>query len=281
MKQVLKISICFFIFFYSSCSKPSEKAENANQKSDNKLVLDSLSIDLLALKEANLLGKVQQVVIENDPVYHKKKTFNTVDLRVLMTDHSNVEKLNFDDYKVVFECEDGYKPEMNLKQLMLANAFLAFSDVDAPKGADWERIVKAGHEMKAAPFYVVYEKTDPTDGSFKWPYNLVKIHFAPANENEAALKPTDESALVGYNLFKKHCQTCHAINGIGGVMGPELNYPKSVTEYWKEGEIEGFIVNPAAYRHAVKMPNLGIKPDEATEIVKYLTHISTRKVEPK
>jgi cytochrome c2 len=80
--------------------------------------------------------------------------------------------------------------------------------------------------------------------------------------------------MAGYDLFKNRCQTCHAINKIGGKMGPELNYPKSVTTYWKTEDLKAFIQNPASYRNEVKMPNLGIKPQEATEIVKYLTYMS-------
>jgi cytochrome c2 len=186
--------------------------------------------------------------------------------------------LNAADTKVVFECEDGYKPEMSLEKLLSAKAFLAISDVDAPKGrerttAQWEQILKNGQDVKIEPFYVVYEGVSPKDGDYKWPYNLVKIHFAPLHENDAALKPKDESAMVGYNLFKKNCQTCHAINKIGGKMGPELNFPKSVTEYWKTDDLKAFIQNPASYRNDVKMPTLGIKPAEASEIVKYLEYM--------
>jgi len=61
-------------------------------------------------------------------------------------------------------------------------------------------------------------------------------------------------------------------------MGPELNYPKSVTEYWKTDDLKAFIQSPASYRNDVKMPNLGIKPEEATEIVKYLSYMSEHKL---
>jgi cytochrome c2 len=152
------------------------------------------------------------------------------------------------------------------------------SDADAPKGRAWEILMKNGQETKMEPFYVVYEGVSADDIAYKWPYNLVKIHFAPLHENDAALQPKDEAALAGYELFKNRCQTCHSINKIGGKMGPELNYPKSVTEYWKTDDLKAFIQNPAAYRNEVKMPNLGIKPEEATEIVKYLSYMSEHKM---
>jgi cytochrome c2 len=81
----------------------------------------------------------------------------------------------------------------------------------------------------------------------------------------------------GYTLFKNHCLTCHAINGIGGTMGPELNYPKSVAEYWKEEELVNYIVNPASFRYKVKMPTLGITKQQSQEIVDYLKYMSENK----
>ena len=60
-------------------------------------------------------------------------------------------------------------------------------------------------------------------------------------------------------------------------MGPELNYPKNVTEYWKETELVNYIVNPASFRHKVKMPTLGITKQQSQEIVDYLKYMSERK----
>lgn len=242
---------------------------------------DSLTIDLLDLKEKGLLKHTQIVIVKPDPVYHKNKRFNALPLKDILERYSFMKRMNAADLKVVFECEDGYKPEMPLEKLLSVKAYLAVSDADAPKGRVWEILEKNGQETKMEPFYVVYEDVSGDDISYKWPYNLVKIHLAPLHENDAALKPKDESALAGYEIFKNRCQTCHAINKIGGKMGPELNYPKSVTEYWKTDDLKAFIQNPASYRNDVKMPNLGIKPEEATEIVKYLSYMSKTPTAPK
>ena len=239
---------------------------------------DTLTVDLINLKQRKLLNDTHVLSVPNDPVYHKNKKFNVLPLQALLEKYSSLKKLNPAELKVIFECEDGYKPEMSLEKLLSAKAFLAVSDVDAPKGREWEQIFKDGHEMKAEPFYVVYEGVSPKDGEYKWPYNLVKIHFAPLNEDEFALKPKDKTAMAGYELYKNRCQTCHAINKIGGKMGPELNYPKSVTEYWKKDDLVAFILNPASYRNEIKMPKLEIKPNEAAEIVTYLSYMSEHKL---
>ncbi len=274
-KLVIIISLSIL---YASCSNPKSTYSDSLQVAKLETVEDStdnsFDVDLVDLKAKGLLKNTQVVTVNEDPVYHKTKKFNALPLKEVLEKYSLMKKLVAADTKVVFECEDGYKPEMPLEKLLSAKAFLAVSDVDAPKGREWEQILKDGNEMKAEPFYVVYEGVSPKNGDYKWPYNLVKIHFAPLHENDAALKPKDESVMVGYGLFKNRCQTCHAINKIGGKMGPELNFPKSVTEYWKTDDLKAFIQNPASYRNDVKMPNLGIKPAEASEIVKYLEYMS-------
>lgn len=272
------LSMVYVSCDFSKTSSKSDSLEVAKLEIEETPANDSLDIDLLDLKTQGLLKNTQIVIVKNDPVYHKTKKYNALPLKELMEKYSSMEKLTAADIKIVFECEDGYKPEMPLEKLLSAKVFLAISDVDAPKGREWEQIFKDGHEMKAEPFYVIYEDVSPDDTNYKWPYNLVKIHFAPLHENDAALKPKNKAALAGYELFKNRCQTCHAINKIGGKMGPELNYPKSVTEYWKTDDLKAFIQNPANYRNDVKMPSLGIKPEEATEIVKYLTYMSERKL---
>lgn len=276
--------VCILLsVLYISCDS-SQKKSSKDSLQVAKLAIediptsDSLSIDLIELKRKGLLENTQVVIVKPDPVYHKNKRFNALPLKDIFEKYSLIKRMNAADLKVVFECEDGYKPEMPLEKLLSAKAYLAVSDADAPKGRAWEILMKNGKETKMEPFYVVYEGVSADDIAYKWPYNLVKIHFAPLHENDAALQPKDEAALAGYELFKNRCQTCHSINKIGGKMGPELNYPKSVTEYWKTDDLKAFIQNPAAYRNEVKMPNLGIKPEEATEIVKYLSYMSEHKM---
>jgi len=276
--------VCILLsVLYISCDS-SQKKSSKDSLQVAKLAIediptsDSLSIDLIELKRKGLLENTQVVIVKPDPVYHKNKRFDALPLKDIFEKYSLIKRMNAADLKVVFECEDGYKPEMPLEKLLSAKAYLAVSDTDAPKGRAWEILMKNGKETKMEPFYVVYEGVSADDIAYKWPYNLVKIHFAPLHENDAALQPKDEAALAGYELFKNRCQTCHSINKIGGKMGPELNYPKSVTEYWKTDDLKAFIQNPAAYRNEVKMPNLGIKPEEATEIVKYLSYMSEHKM---
>ena len=273
-KSIIPILIsCLFIFSILSCNQKKEQKVEA--KSISQL---EIKLDLLDLQAKNKLGKDTVVTIAKDPVYHKAKKYKAVNASLLIQNEIDLTKIDPKNTKIVFECSDGYKPEMPLELFLNANPYLAYQDVDAPKGAKWEPIIKDGNEMNAEPFYIVYTSISEKDSRYKWPYNLVRIYLEPLNKSIIELFPLKNRKLEsGYVLFKNYCITCHGINGIGGTMGPELNYPRSVTEYWKEKELVDYIVNPASFRYKVKMPTLGITKQQSQEIVDYLKYMSENK----
>jgi cytochrome c2 len=242
---------------------------------------DSLTIDLVALQKKGILKKTITVTVDEDPVYHGKKRYNAIPFKELLKAYPKIKNLQADKYQIVFECEDGYKPMMPLQKFLSVKSFLAVSDVDAPKGESWSKIIKDGREMKADPFYLVYQDLSPKDTDFKWPYNLIKIHIVPAIGNISLLYPKDDTAAkIGFELFDRNCISCHAINKIGGSMGPELNYPKSVTEYWDHKQLKKFIQNPASFRNGVRMPKIAnLTEKEIESIVYYLNYMANHKLQ--
>jgi cytochrome c2 len=242
---------------------------------------DSLTIDLVALLKEGKLTNTIIVTVDEDPVYHDRKRYNAIPFNELLGAYPKIKKLQTDKYQIIFECEDGYKPMMPLQKFLSAKSFLAVSDVDAPEGELWSTITKDGREMKAAPFYLVYQGLSPKDTDFKWPYNLIKIHVVPTIGNISLLYPKDDiAAKTGFDMFNKNCISCHAINKIGGSMGPELNYPKSVTEYWNQEQLKKFIKNPASFRNGVKMPTIpNLTKKEIETIVYYLNYMANHKLQ--
>lgn len=271
--KIQHILFCLFIFSLFSCNqKKEQKIETIS------ITQSEIKLDLLDLQKNNKLGKDTIITIQNDPVYHKTKKYKAVSASLLIKAEFDLNKIDIKNTKIVFECIDGYKPEMPLELFLKANPYLAFEDVNAPKDSKWEAIVKNENEMNAAPFYIVYTSVSEKDNRYKWPYNLVTIYLEPLNKSTKELFPINNKKLeTGYTLFQNQCITCHAINGIGGTMGPELNYPKNVTEYWKENELVDYIVNPAAFRHKVKMPTLGLTKQQSQEIVDYLKYMAKHK----
>jgi cytochrome c2 len=267
------VAIIVVFSFFSCQQKKTEMQTKAI------VIQTDVRLDLVALFEQNKQGKDTIITIVDDPVYHKTKKYKAVNAILLIQNEIDLSKIDNKNTKIVFECKDGYNPEMPLDLFLKAKPYLAFQDVEAPKGQIWETIIKNGNQMDAAPFYLVYPKVSPQDNQYKWPYNLVKIKLEPRDNTREALFPKNNKRVeIGYHLFQKHCISCHALNGIGGTMGPELNYPKSVTEYWIEKQLVNYIIDPTAFRHNVKMPDLGITKNDSQEIVNYLKYMAKHKI---
>jgi cytochrome c2 len=281
-KFYLKIVALLLIVMTGCGQKEKQKitTEQGTIKNTQITTSDSLTLDLVTLQKKDLLTKTTVITVADDPVYHTTKRYDALPLRELLKTYTRIKNIEADKYQIVFECEDGYKPMMPLDKFLTTQSFLAIRDVDAPKGELFSPIIKDGQHMKAEPFYLVYQGVSINDTDLKWPYNLTKIHLVPSSQNTAVLFPKDDTkAIIGFDLFINNCVTCHAINKIGGNMGPELNYPKSVTEYWHKKQLKAFIKNPASFRAGVRMPKPGnLSTTEIDEIVYYLEYMSLHKL---
>jgi mono/diheme cytochrome c family protein len=275
--------------FLASCNQ--SKKTDSQQVTDSTIAdldssivaqpTDSLSIDLLTLKDKRQIANTQVIKVDNDPVFHSAKSYKAIPLIDVLEKYTKIKSLNIKQTQIVFECEDGYNPSMDLSKVLSRKAFLAVADIDAPKGTDWTTIKKGSQEKNIAPFYVVYTNVTPEERDFKWPYNLVKISLVESAKEFAAVYPKDDDTMVkGYGLFQHNCMTCHALNKVGGTMGPELNYPKSVTEYWHStDDIKVFIKNPTSFRNDCKMPAISYLTDkEIDEIIRYLQYMAKHKL---
>ncbi|MFT4032451.1 MAG: c-type cytochrome [Siphonobacter sp.] len=270
------LSSLYCIAMLTACQPGGQKKDSSmldSARVSQVAVTYSASIDLIRWKVK--MGKTERITIKKDPVFHKTKSFDAVPLENVLKEIPGYKAAKPEATQVVFECEDGYNPSMPLSKVLAAKVYLAVHDADATPGEDWTTLKKGPETKKIAPFYVCYTDVSGDDPTYKWPYNLVKISLTATSKETAALFPKeDDSVVKGYGLFKTYCLTCHALNGVGGRLGPELNSPKSVTEYWKLEDIKAFVANPSAYRNNVKMPQLGLKTKEIDEIVGYLSYMA-------
>ena len=277
--------LLFAVFFFS-CQTKNEKS---NETTDSTATVasgpivnpptDSLSVYLPDTKSQ--FPKAETIKVANDPVFHQAKSYQAIPLIEVLEKFTRIKSLDVKQTQIIFECEDGYNPSMPLELALSRKSYLAIADNDAPKGQDWINAMKGTHEMKVAPFYVIYADVTPSERDFKWPYNLVKISLVETAKEFASVYPTDDDTMVkGFGIFQKNCMICHALNKVGGKMGPELNYPKNITEYWKgDAEIKAFIKNPTSFRNECKMPAVTYLSDkELDEVLRYLHYMVKHKV---
>lgn len=262
--QIAFLSLVLVIDCHNKISSTSDSSEPKRVQGSNHALV---SIDLMALK-AEQLGKPQAVVV-NDQVFKTVKTYMAYDFKKLLFAYLKTDTMDVAQYEIVFVCGDGYRPTMKMEKLLRGAPYLAFRDMDAKQG-NW---LEHG-STQFAPYYIVWTDVPFNDHSWSMPYGLVKVEIKKADDK---LIPKDSSVMMGYTLFRDRCNRCHQINGIGGDMGTELNYPKSVTEYWKEADLKAFIKQPKSYRQNAKMPDMGSTDAEITAIVDYLKYMAQHK----
>jgi mono/diheme cytochrome c family protein len=191
---------------------------------------------------------------------------------------------------ILFTCRDGYQPTIAVQRVLNHQAFLAVArpgDVGFTILKDEEGTKK---RIELSPFYVIWENLDDVririEGDKGWPYQVIGIDLVSFRSRFAEMAPPRNAStevLAGFQAYVAHCSQCHAINGRGGAIGPELNYPANPTEYMKDGWLRKWIDDPTSMRRAPRMPPLNPELPERDriidEIVAYLAAMASHKIE--
>jgi mono/diheme cytochrome c family protein len=211
----------------------------------------------------------------DDPVYKRKQRYQGIWLLDILKDLRREGHPESETY-LRFRCKDGYAPMMPLARALRGRGLVAFRDTGAPGGEDWRPLPGSENSATPAPSYLVWVSPPGDPDEFPWPYQMVAIELVSSSEALAGLSPGTSQA--GQQLFVSHCLKCHAINGVGGTLGPELNSPCSVTEYWNARLLHRFIAKASSVRHGTKMPDFDTLPDKDIEsIVDYLHSMAGHK----
>ena len=211
----------------------------------------------------------------NDPVYKRKQRYQGFWLRDLLKDVRLGGHPESDVY-VRFRCKDGYLPIMPLARAMRDNGLIAIRDTNAPAGADWQPLPAGETSSTPAPSYLVWISPAGDPEEYPWPFQMIAIELVSSSDALTGLDP--DGSQPGQALFVTHCLKCHAINGVGGTFGPELNSPCSVTEYWNPRLLSRFIANAGSIRSGTRMPNFESLPEKDVElIVEYLHSMAGHK----
>jgi mono/diheme cytochrome c family protein/thiol-disulfide isomerase/thioredoxin len=211
----------------------------------------------------------------NDPVYKRKQRYQGIWLSEVLTDLPLGGHPESDVY-VRFRCRDGYLAIMPLTRAMGSKALIAVRDANAPQGKDWQPLPGGGTSSTPAPSYLVWISPPGDPDEYPWPYQMVAIELISSYDALAGLD--SEGSKSGRELFAARCLKCHSINGVGGTLGPELNSPCSVTEYWNPRLLNRFIANAGSIRAGTRMPTFNSLPQKDIQaIVEYLRSMASHK----
>lgn len=239
------------------------------------------------------LAQVQQLGVRDVEVFepHQRTmmTFRAVPLpRVLDATYGRSWR---DREAIMFSCLDGYEPTIPVRRVLEHSAFLAVERADHGDFTITEILNGAKRTVELGPFYVIWDNlNDPqirAEGDYGWPYQVTRIDLVTFRSRFGEMVPSPDASQEtwdGFEAFVIHCSQCHAVNGHGGRVGPELNYPANPTEYLKPGWLRKWIDDPTSMRLRPQMPPLNPtlpnREDVIDAIMAYLETIASHKVDP-
>ncbi len=236
------------------------------------------------LRELRVSCAETTVVIPRDPYYGDARRFRACPLRdVLQRGFGSLEEL--EGRTLLLRARDGYTRVAQGSQLLEPGGYLAFADADRLDRGEEGFDPIDRRQVDPAPFYLVWTGAGRTDTHrWPWPYQLAAIELASFEEAYPHTVPVGagpgSAVRRGYALFQRECAQCHAINGEGGKVGPDLNVPRSIVDYRPEAQIRAFIVDPRSFRYTSMPSHRHLGEEDLDALLAYLRHMSRHPYDP-
>ncbi len=276
--QSLRVLPCLALMLFAS----SAVAADAVAGDELRFIRDGKTVR--SLDAGALSMACVAVTIElDDPYYGHQKSYRACPLEAVI-------RLGFGEPATAFAAEnfflrarDGYTRPASGKILAEPGGYVAFADAELPSGK-WEPIER--RQLDPGPFYMVWTGEGQSDPHrHPWPYQLVSIEIAPFEREYPHTAPTGISAeapaWVGFGIFRSECIACHAVNGEGGTVGPELNVPQSIVEYRPREQIKAYIRHPETFRYTTMPAHPHLSPQQLDALLAYFDAMRERKHDPR
>lgn len=233
--------------------------------------------------QAKVAGKTFPIY---EPHESRERRYTGIPFRELLT------AVYGNDWKkseeVLFTCSDGYQPSVPVDRFLKHDAILVYEV--AGEKFSLNNKLQNEKNIDLNPFYLVWDNVKhpqlKEEGATFWPYQLTGVDLIQFQDRFPRMAPPPGSASNvkrGYLAFRAKCASCHTVNGEGAPKAVELNYPASVTEYFKPAWLEKWILSPTSLRFNTTMPALEGKDAKAVakDIIVYLQAMARHKKPPK
>ena len=200
---------------------------------------------------------------------------------VLVFDHLFGKKWRQQNGEIEFRTLDGYVSRIDIGKFDKDRAYLVFG-IKGNKPFVIDNIAQNERDVSLAPYYLVWDNIGSQrlveNGSSDWPYqvNSLAINLG----SKLALLPGEMRLRYSShaNLTKKHCLTCHQVNGYGGDKSP-IDLLTSISKYSADS-YTSWILNPSIQKPNTTMPPLlssaplSERQETAKRIYDYLQELS-------
>jgi mono/diheme cytochrome c family protein len=225
----------------------------------------------------------REVAVE-DPYYGAPKRFRAFPLAAVLAHGfgAAAHAASFAEAELLLRARDGYTRTASGAQLLTEGAFLAFADAEHPSGAFFPIDRR---QVDPGPFYLVWQGGGRSDTNlWPWPYQLAEIEIVDFAAKFPHVPPPGAAAgspaQRGFAIFRASCIACHAINGEGGKVGPELNVPRSIVEYREPAQLREFIRDPRSFRYTSMPSHTHLTDADLDALLAYFTHMRAHKHDP-
>jgi mono/diheme cytochrome c family protein len=227
-----------------------------------------------------------RITVPRDPYYEARKTYLACPLAQVFALGFGKRPGALGGVNVFLRARDGYVKPASAELLAEPGGYVAFADADRAQGGEPGFAPIDRRQLDPGPFYLVWTGAAQADAHrYPWPYQLAAIEIAPFELRYPHTAPAGESpdspAWRGFAIFRRECVACHAINGEGGTVGPELNLPRSIVEYRPAEQIEAFVRDPQSFRYTSMPANPHLSDADLQALVAYFRAMSERKRDPR
>ena len=265
-KTIIILLLCFSPSVFAD-SWPRRLSENREPSAERPPGFNLLTAS------RNQLPATLKITIDKDPVYRTKKQYQVYPLTGIIKSLAKQSTKPLINSILVFTAIDGYKVTMSYQDALLEKGYIAFKDLSAKNGS-WVEFKFGNENTTPAPYYLVWSNPELDKWRYPSPFQLSSISLQTADSYFSAAAPVSNNARVnqGFTLFSRFCIRCHSVNHTGGTLGPELNLPKNITDYYTVQKLTDFILDAPSFRPKTKMPvfkNI-LSNDDALAIQYYL-----------
>lgn len=239
-----------------------------------------------SLSKAELRARCEIATVRvDDPYYGEPRRFAACPLERVFELGFGAPPAAFPAADFLFVALDGYSRSAPASQLAEGGAYLALDDAAKLERGEHGFEAIDRRQLDAGPFYLVWSGAEQADAHrYPWPYQLARIEQIRFEERFPHSVPrgasADDPAQRGFEIFRRECISCHAINGEGGRVGPELNVPRSIVEYRDPEEIKAYVRDPASFRYTTMPAHLHLSGADLDALIAYFRFMSSHKHDP-